>query len=103
MDLLGAVFIEEFHRLPQLGAPDDAVVHQQQLLVLNELVDGDLLHLGHHVPLPLGGGHKAPGPSGGVLDEGAAEGNLALVGVADGVRAATTSITPASPLPRVFE
>ena len=85
MDLLGAVGVEELHRLPQLGAPDDAVIHKEELFALDELVDGDLLHFSHPIPLLLVGGHEAAGPGGGVFDKGAGKGDAALVGIADGV------------------
>ena len=85
MNLLRAGFIEEFHRLPELGAPDDGVVHEEKLLALDELRDGDLLHLGHLVPHVLALGHEGPGPGGGVFYEGPGEGLAAAVGEADGV------------------
>ena len=69
----------------QLGTADDGVVYKQQLLVLNELGNGNLLHFGHLVADLLVGRHKGAGPGGGIFDEGAGKVGLALVGVADGV------------------
>ena len=83
--ILGPVLIKEIHGLSQLGAPNDGVVHKQELLVPNQLVHRDLLHLRHHVPLALVRGHEAPGPGGRILDKGPGEGHAALVGVANGV------------------
>ena len=85
MDLPGAALVQELRGLPQLGAPDDGVVDEQQAPVLDELVDRDKLHLGNEVPLALHGGHEGAGPGGRVLDKGPGEGDAALVGVADGV------------------
>ena len=85
VDGLRAVVVEEFHGLLELGAPDDGVVDEEQVLVLDELRDGDLLHLGDLVPLALAGRHEGPRPGGGVFDEGAGEGDVAPVGVSDGV------------------
>ena len=85
MDFLGAGLVEEFHRLPQLGATDDRVVHKEKLLALNELRHGNLLHLGHLVAYLLIGGHEGAGPGGGILHEGTGKGDVAGVGVADGV------------------
>ena len=85
MDLFRAGLIEEFHRLPQLGAPDDGVVHEQQLLALNKLGHGDLLHLGHLVAHLLVGRHKGAGPGGGIFYKGTGKGLAAAVGKADGV------------------
>ena len=56
MHLLRAAFVQEVHRLPQLGAANDGVVHEQQLLALNQLGHGDLLHLRHLVAHLLIGG-----------------------------------------------
>ena len=61
VDLLSAGLVEEFHGLPELGAPDDGVVHKEQLLALNELGHGNLLHLGHLVAGLLAGGHEGAG------------------------------------------
>ena len=83
--ILGPVLIQEINGLPQLGAPDNGIVHKQQLLVPDQLVHGNLLHLGYHIPLTLVGGHKAPGPGRGILDKGPGKGYAAFVGVADGV------------------
>ena len=88
MDGFGAVGVQEFDRLLELGAPNNGIIHKEQLLFLDQLVDGDLLHLSHLVPLRLAGGHEAPCPGGGVFDEGTGEGDAALVGVANGVRGA---------------
>ena len=85
MHFLRAAFVQEVHRLPQLGAPDDGVVHEQQLLALNQLRHGDLLHLRHQIAHLLIGGGEGTGPCGGVLDEGTGEGLVGLVCVADGV------------------
>ena len=85
VDLFRAALIQKFHRLPQLGAPDDGIVHEQQLFALDQLGHGDLLHLGHLVAHVLVGGHERTGPGGGVLHEGAGEGHVAGVGIADGV------------------
>ena len=62
MDLLRAGLIEEFHGLPQLGAPDDGVVHKEELFALDELRHRDLLHLGHLLADILIGGHEGAGP-----------------------------------------
>ena len=43
MHLFGAALIEEVHSLPQLGAPDDGVVHKQQILSLDQFLNRDLL------------------------------------------------------------
>ena len=88
MHILGAVLIQEIHRLPQLGAPDDGVVHKQQLLVPDQLVHRDLLHLGNHVPLLLGGGHKASRPGRSIFDKRSCKRHTAFVGVADSVGSA---------------
>ena len=74
VDLLGPVGVEEFHGLPQLGAPDDAVVHKEELLALNELMDGDLLHFGHPVPFLWLVGMKLRGQVGVYLMKGRAKG-----------------------------
>ena len=67
-----------------------------RLLPLDELVDGDQLHLGDEVALALHGGHEGAGPGGRVLDKGPGEGDAALVGVADGVGRAGIGNTPAT-------
>ena len=85
MHFLGAAFVQEIHGFPKLGAPDDGVVHQQQLLALDKLRHGNLLHFRHQVPHFLIGGHEGAGPGGGILDEGAGEGLVGEVGVADAV------------------
>ena len=82
---LGTALIQELNGLPQLGAADDGVIHKQQVLVLDQLVHGNLLHLGDLVPVRLVGRHEAAAPGGGVLDEGPGKGRSAAVGVADGV------------------
>ena len=85
MHFLGAGPVQEIHRLPQLSAPDDGVVHQQQLLALDELRHGNLLHFRHQIAHLLIGGHEGAGPGGGVLDEGPGEGLVGVVGIADAV------------------
>ena len=85
MHFLRAAFVQEVHRLPQLGAPDDGVVHEQQLLALNQLRHGNLLHFRHQIAHLLICGSEGTGPGGGVLDEGTGEGLMGLVCVADGV------------------
>ena len=41
VDLFRTGLIEEVHRFPELGAPDDGIVHKQQLFPLNQLGNGD--------------------------------------------------------------
>ena len=86
MHFLGAALVQEVHRLVQLRAAHDGVVHEQQLLLVDELGDVDLLHLRHAVAHFLVARHERARPCGRVLDEGAGEGGLALRRVADGVR-----------------
>ena len=85
MHFLGAGLVQEIHSLPKLGAPDDGVVHQQQLLALDQLRHRDLLHFRNQVPDLLVGGHKGTGPGGSILDEGPGEGLVGEVGITDGV------------------
>ena len=85
VDLFRTGLIEEVHRFPELGAPDDGIVHKQQLFPLNQLGNGDLLHFGHLVADLLVGRGEGPGPGGGVLYKGAGKGFAAAVGEADGV------------------
>ena len=35
---------------PELGSPDDGIVNEEQALILDQVVDGDQLHLGDQVP-----------------------------------------------------
>ena len=85
MHFLRAAFVQEVHRLPQLGAANDGVVHEQQLPALNQLGYGNLLHFRHQIAHLLIGGGEGAGPCGGVLDKGTGEGLMGLVCVADGV------------------
>ncbi len=86
MDLLCAVGVQELNGLPHLGAADDAVVHKQQTLALDKLMDGDKLHFSHLVAHDLILGHKASGPCGSVLYKGSGKRDTAPVGVSDSVR-----------------
>ena len=88
VDRLGAVAVEEFHGLAELRAAHDRVVHEEQVLSLDELGHRDLLHLRHLVALLLGRRHEASRPGRSVLYEGSRERSVRLVGVAYRVRCA---------------
>ena len=64
---------------------DDAVVDEEQPLAIDQFVHRDHFHLRHPVAFLLVRGHEAARPGRGVLDEGAGKGNVALVGIANGV------------------
>ncbi len=85
MDFFGPVPVEEAHGPLELGPPDDGVVHEKELFVFDEAVDGDQLHPGYLLPLTLELGGEGPGPGGGVLDHGPGIGEAGFVGVAQGV------------------
>lgn len=85
---LRAGAIEELDRFAQLRTAHDGVVHEQELLVLDELGHRDLLELRHLVAHVLVLRHERTLPGGRVLDERAAERSLALGRVADGMRCA---------------
>ena len=88
VDRLGAVAVEEFHGLAELRAAYDRVVHEEQVLSLDELGHRDLLHLRHLVALLLGRRHEASRPGRSVLYERPRERPVRLVGVAYRVRCA---------------
>ena len=50
--------VQKLHGFLQLGAADDGVVHKEELLALNQLGNGDLLHLGYLIAHALIGGGK---------------------------------------------
>ena len=51
--------VQELDGFPQLRPPDDRVVHEEQVLVLDQRVHRDLLHLGNLIPVRLVGRHEA--------------------------------------------
>ena len=85
MDFRRTGVVQELDGFPQLGAANDGVVHEQQLLALDEFRDGDLFHFCHTVPDFLRIRCEGTGPGGGVFHEGSCKRLVAVVGVADGV------------------
>ena len=88
MDFLCTVCIQEIDRFLELCAADNRIVDKKQLLVLNEVVDRDLLHMRDPVPLRLVDRHEGTCPSWRIFDESPCEGDPRFVCVADRVRGA---------------
>ena len=82
MDFLCTAGIEEFGGFTKLGAADDGIIDEEQTLALDEIVNGDELHVGNLIADLLIGRHEGTGPGRGVLDERTGEWDALLVGIA---------------------
>lgn len=86
MHFLCTVGIQELNSFAKLRASYDTVVNKQELLSLDQFVNGDKLHLCNLVSHGLALRHKAARPGGGVLYKWACERNAASVCITDGMR-----------------
>ena len=84
MHLFGTVVKEHLHVVAQLRATHDAVVAEEQALVLEQCAVGNEFHLGHEVAHLLVGGRETAGPGGRVFADGALVGALHTIGIAQG-------------------
>ncbi len=83
---LGSVRIQKFNRFFELRAADDGIVYEKQILIHDQLMNGNLLHLGDFISVRLILRHKTSRPSGRVFDVRTGERNSALVRISDSVR-----------------
>ena len=81
-----AIGIQEIHRFAQLRAANDRIVHKQQILILNQLVNRNLLHFRDLIALRLARGHKRARPCGCIFDKRAGEWNAAFICITDRMR-----------------
>ena len=72
---------QELRCFPQLGAPDDRIVDQNDTLIVNQFMNRDQFHFGNQVPLALDSWHKGTGPGRRIFNKGTGERNAAFVGI----------------------
>ena len=86
MNRFGTIVIQKINSFFKLCSSYDRVVYEEKILVHNQIVYGNLLHLRNLFSIRLLGRREASRPSGCVLDKGSCEAYTALVCVSDGVR-----------------
>ncbi|MPM52698.1 hypothetical protein SDC9_99459 [bioreactor metagenome] len=85
MNSLGTAVVEVTDGVPHLGAAYDRIVHDEQPLTLDEVLNRHQLHTGDEVAHALILRHEGAGPGGGVFDERPCKGHAGGRGKSDGV------------------